>query len=231
MIIAALALPAAVYGAEFNEELSPDSILEEIVVSGYRLTSPLGLNASLTLLNQETIQLSTLEHFEELVQMVPNMNLSGEGSRARYFQLRGIGEREQYEGAPNPSVGYIIDDIDLSGIGGVASLYDVQQIEVLRGPQSARYGSSALAGVIYMQSAPPAEQTSMNVELTAGNDGLFAVGDDVGGRRCDRSRGRRAVHDLESNGVRDNNNMDRDDTNGREELTPRGQLHWTFSHH
>ncbi|MCH7508097.1 MAG: hypothetical protein IID60_12460, partial [Proteobacteria bacterium] len=95
LIISALALPAAVYGAEFNEDSSPDSILEEIVVSGYRLTSPLGLNASLTLLNQETIQLSTLEHFEELVQMVPNMNLSGEGSRARYFQLRGVGEREQ----------------------------------------------------------------------------------------------------------------------------------------
>ena len=152
LIISALASPAAVHGDEFNEGLSPDSILEEIVVSGYRLTSPQGLNASLSLLNQETIQLSTVEHFEELVQMVPNMNLSGEGSRARYFQLRGVGEREQYEGAPIPSVGNIIDDIDLSGIGGVASLYDVQQIEVLRGPHSARYGSSALAGVIYMQS-------------------------------------------------------------------------------
>ena len=67
-----------------------------------------------------------------------------------------MGEREQYEGAPNPSVGYIIDDIDLSGIGGVASLYDIRQVEVLRGPQSARYGSSALAGIIYMRSVDPA---------------------------------------------------------------------------
>ncbi|MEE8495374.1 MAG: TonB-dependent receptor plug domain-containing protein, partial [Xanthomonadales bacterium] len=118
LVLSALALPVAVHSAEFSEANSPDSILEEIIVSGYRSISPLGLNASLTLLGQETIQLSTVEHFEELVQMVPNMNLSGEGSRARYFQLRGIGEREQYEGAPNPSVGYIIDDIDLSGIGG-----------------------------------------------------------------------------------------------------------------
>ena len=224
-----LALPGAVHGAELSEVDSRDSILEEIIVSGYRSTSPLELNASLTLFDSETIRISTVEHFEELVQMIPNMNLSGEGSRARYFQLRGVGEREQYEGAPNPSVGYIIDDIDLSGIGGVASLYDVQQIEILRGPQSARYGSSALAGVIYMRSTPPAEQTSMNVEITAGNDGLFSFGAAVGGRLSDHSSGRLSLHHFESNGFRDNNYLDRDDTNGRDELTARGKLHWSFA--
>jgi iron complex outermembrane receptor protein len=229
LVLSALALPGAVHGAELNEIDSPDSILEEIIVSGYRSTSPLELNASLTLFDSETIQLSTVEHFEELVQMIPNMNLSGEGSRARYFQLRGVGEREQYEGAPNPSVGYIIDDIDLSGIGGVASLYDVQQIEILRGPQSARYGSSALAGVIYMRSTPPAEQTSMNVELTAGNDGLFSIGAAVGGRLSDHSSGRLSLHNFESNGFRGNDYLDRDDTNGRDELTARGKLHWSFA--
>ena len=229
LVLSALVLPGAVHSAEFSEADSPDSILEEIIVSGYRSTSPLELNASLTLLGQETIHLSTVEHFEELVQMVPNMNLSGEGSRARYFQLRGIGEREQYEGAPNPSVGYIIDDIDLSGIGGVASLYDIQQIEVLRGPQSARYGSSALAGVIYMRSTPPAEQTSTNVELTAGNDGLFSIGAAVGGRLSDRSSGRLSLHHFESNGFRDNDYFGRDDTNGRDELTARGKLQWSFA--
>ncbi len=229
LFLSALALPGATHSSEFSEANSPDSVLEEIIVSGYRSKSPLELDASLTLLDQETIQLSTVEHFEELVQMVPNMNLSGEGSRARYFQLRGIGEREQYEGAPNPSIGFIIDDIDLSGIGGVTSLYDVQQIEVLRGPQSARYGSSALAGVIYMRSKPPEEQTSMNVELTAGNDGLFAIGAAVGGRLSNRSSGRLSLHHFESNGFRDNAYHGRDDTNGRDELTARGKLKWLFA--
>jgi len=229
LVLSALALPGATHGSEFSEANSPDSVLEEIIVSGYRSTSPLALDASLTLLDQETIQLSTVEHFEELVQMVPNMNLSGEGSRARYFQLRGIGEREQYEGAPNPSVGFIIDDIDLSGIGGVVSLYDVQQIEILRGPQSARYGSSALAGIIYMRSKPPADQTSMNVELTAGNDGLFSIGAAVGGKLSKRSSGRLSLHHFESNGFRDNGYLGRDDTNGRDELTARGKLQWSFA--
>ena len=51
---------------------------------------------------------------------IPNLNLSGEGSRARYFQLRGVGELEQYDGAPNPSIGFIVDDIDFSGLGSIA---------------------------------------------------------------------------------------------------------------
>ncbi len=229
LVLSALALPGAIYGADTDETDSADSVLEEIVVSGYRTTSRLETNTSLTLLGEETIGLSTVEHFEELVQMVPNMNLSGEGSRARYFQLRGIGEREQYEGAPNPSVGYIIDDIDLSGIGGVASLYDVDKIEILRGPQSARYGSSALAGVIYMRSTPPAEQTSMNVELTAGNDGLFSLGAAAGGKLSERSSGRISLHRYESNGFRRNDTLGRDNTNGRDELTARGKLQWSFA--
>jgi len=179
-------------------------------------TSPLELDSSLTLFDQNTIRQATVEHFEELVQMVPNMNLSGEGSRARYFQLRGVGEREQYEGAPNPSVGYIIDDIDLSGVG------------VLRGPQSARYGSSALAGIIFMRSVDPADKASADTELTAGNDGLFSIAAAAGGPLSGRLRARLSINHFESNGFRDNAYLGRDDSNGRNELTARAKLMWSF---
>ena len=67
------------------------------VVSDFRPVRIQELDTSITVFDRQTIELATIEHFEELVQLVPNMNLSGEGSRARYFQLRGIGEREQYD--------------------------------------------------------------------------------------------------------------------------------------
>jgi len=76
--------------------------LEEVVVSAFRQVSAHELDASVSVLDTETVESATLSHFQELIELIPNMNLSGEGSRARYFQLRGIGELEQYEGAPNP---------------------------------------------------------------------------------------------------------------------------------
>ena len=109
------------------------------------------------MLDESTIQTAAIQHFEELAELVPNLNWSGEGSRARYFQIRGSGELEQYEGAPNASVGFIIDDIDFSALGGIATTFDTERVEVLRGPQGTRYGANALAGLIYVQTEAPPE--------------------------------------------------------------------------
>ena len=219
-----------VFTTVFAEDASPlMPQVEEIIVSGFRDETARNLNASITVLNQDTIDSATLVHFEELVQLVPNMNLSGEGSRARYFQLRGVGEREQYEGAPNPSVGFIVDDIDMSGVAGASSLFDIQQVDVLRGPQSTRYGSSAIAGLIFMKSSNPSPELQARVELTGGNDDTFAVGGALGGPMGEALSGRVSVHYYESNGFRDNASLDRDDSNGREELTGRGKLRWMFA--
>ena len=126
-----------------------------VVASQLREAELAAVPASLTVLDADAIAAGSVQHFEELTPLVPNLNWSGEGSRARYFQIRGTGELEQYEGAPNPSVGFIVDDIDLSDIGGVATSFDVDRIEVLRGPQGTRYGANALAGLIYVQTADP----------------------------------------------------------------------------
>ncbi len=206
----------------------PASDLEEVVVSGYRIMPVRESGLSVSLLDSEALDKASVVHFEELIPLVPNMNLSGEGSRARYLQLRGIGEREQYEGAPNPSVGFFIDDIDLSGIGGIATTFDLERAEVLRGPQSARFGSSALAGAVYLKSPDPTGDVEMRAELTGGNDGLLAAGAALGGRLSDNLDGRLAVYRHGSDGFRDNRFLG-ETSNERDELTVRGKLAWDFA--
>jgi outer membrane receptor protein involved in Fe transport len=160
--------------------------------------------------------------------MVPNLNWSGDGHRARYLQIRGVGELEQYQGAPNPSVGFLIDDIDFSGIGTLATLFDVQQIVVLRGSQGSRYGANALAGLVYMQSSMPTAEWGGRVRFTAGDDDTLSGGIAVGGPATsdERLTFRASAHHYESNGFRDNTFLGRDDTNGRDETTIRGRLRW-----
>ena len=127
----------------------PSPALEEIIVTASLREQPLAaVPASITVLGQETLQSAGLQHFGDVLGLVPNLNWSGGTSRPRFLQLRGIGELEQYQGAPNPSVGFLIDDIDLSGVGMPATLFDAQQVEVLRGPQGTRYGANALAGLV-----------------------------------------------------------------------------------
>lgn len=209
--------------------LAQDQIDEITVTADFRERLASELPASVTVFDAREIGESSVQHFEELVSAVPNLNWSGDGHRARYFQMRGAGELEQYQGAPNPSVGFLVDDIDFSGIGTIATLFDMQQIEVLRGPQGTRYGANALAGLIYMRSAEPTADFDGRVELMAGDDGLLAGGFAVGGAMSadDTVMGRLSVHYHESNGFRENNYLNRDDTNGRDELTVRGRLQWS----
>ena len=203
--------------------------IDEIVVTAdFRGRAASDLPASVTIFNATELEQRAVQHFEELVNAVPNLNWSGDGHRARYFQIRGAGELEQYQGAPNPSVGFLIDDIDFSGIGTVATLFDMQQVEVLRGPQGTRYGANALAGLIYMQSTMPKAEWSGRVQLMAGEDDAYSAGLALGGslNKDDSVLMRMSVHQHQSDGFRNNPYLGRQDSNRRDETTVRGRLTW-----
>jgi outer membrane receptor protein involved in Fe transport len=204
--------------------------LEEIVVTAaLRPVAANELPASATVLDSSQLQAAGLQHLADLVGLAPNLNWSGATSRPRYYQLRGIGELEQYQGAPNPSVGFLIDDIDFSGVGAPATTFDVQQVEVLRGPQGTRYGANALAGLISVRTMDPTVDAEFATEVTAGGDGLIGGGVVAGGALgqwgiASDSAWRVAAQRTLSDGFRRNAYLDRDDTNDRDETTLRGKL-------
>jgi len=211
------------------EPATGQTVLEEIVVTAS--LRPAGLSdfpVSTTVLDAGVLEAAGLQHLQDVLGLVPNLNWSGGTSRPRYFQLRGVGELEQYQGAPNPSVGFLIDDIDFSGVGMPATSFDVEQVEVLRGPQGTRYGANALAGLINVRTRDPRPERELYAEVTAGDDGMLAAGLAAGGAlgAAGPRQGawRIAVQQAESDGFRHNRYLDRDDTNGRDELTVRAKL-------
>ncbi len=196
-----------------------ETIDEIVVTADFRGRAAAELPVSVSVLDAATIEEAAVQHFEELVNIVPNLNWSGDGHRARYFQIRGVGELEQYQGAPNPSVGFLIDDIDFSGIGTIATLFDVGSIEVLRGSQGSRYGANALGGLIYLRSTAPSTERDGRVQLTVGDDDARTLGVAFGGALDDSDTllFRLSAQRHESNGFRDNTYLGREDTNGRDE--------------
>ena len=156
-----------------QDDIQVDNELFEILItSGLREQKLSDQPLSATVQTQQSIDDRGSRHFEELLPTIPNTLFSGETSRPRYIQLRGIGERSEYTGAPNASVGMLIDDIDFSGIGMIGSLLDVKQVEVLRGPQGTRYGANALAGLISIYSNDPTPTPEYNFKFSAGEDDL-----------------------------------------------------------
>ncbi|MDX1509579.1 MAG: TonB-dependent receptor plug domain-containing protein, partial [Woeseiaceae bacterium] len=206
--------------------LADDTIDEIVVTADYRGRSAAELPAALSIIDGEQLEQLAVQHFEEVVGVVPNLNWSGDGHRARYFQIRGVGELEQYQGAPNPSVGFLIDDIDFSGIGTVGMLFDIERVEVLRGPQGSRYGANALGGLVYMQSTAPGDGRGGSVRLSAADDDARSAGIAFGGALDDAGTAlfRISAHHHRANGFRDNPYLGRDDTNGRDETSVRGRL-------
>ena len=220
-------------GAQATEsggDVTAGSLGEIVVTAGLRDQPLEQINASTTVIDATTVHQSQAVHFEELLGQLPNVNWAGDTQRPRYFQIRGLGELEEYQGAPNPSVGVLIDDMDFSSIGGVASLIDVDQVDVLRGPQGTAFGANALAGLIYLTSHAPTPDLEAAAGAAVGNEnthierGILNLPTSAlpGGVRL-------AMERLDTDGAYHNAYLNRNDTNGRHDTTARLAAQFTLS--
>ncbi len=99
--------------------------------------------------NSEVKKSDELEVNDHLDQLhFQGLTHSGATARARYFQIRGIGERSSYEAMPNESVSVLLDHVDYTGVGGVLDLVGMKSVELYKGPQNTLIGPSSLAGMI-----------------------------------------------------------------------------------
>lgn len=203
---------------------SPD--LEEIVVTAdFRRSNLNDIPASIAVLDDELFATRQARHIEDVLLNAPNVNVSSGASRARFYQLRGIGESGQFTEPLNPSVGMLIDGVDFSGIATSALLYDTEQVEILMGPQGTRYGSNALAGLINVHSKSPTERFAYGVELGSENYDGQNVGGYVSGPVTDSLGMRLSAQRLRSDGYGKNLYLNRH-TNTRDERSVRLATHW-----
>lgn len=205
-----------------GQELDPITITAD-----FRVSELADSTTSVSVLTENDLKKRGATHIEEVLNAAPNVNMSSGASRAHYFQIRGIGERSQFVTPVNPSVGLFIDGINLSRSGGSATTFDINQVDVIRGPQGTKYGASALAGIINLRSNEPTNTTQGKIEATLGNYGKKSLGIAVGGALIkNKLLGRFSLHSNKSDGIVSNTFLKRKDTNKQDELTTRGHLKW-----
>ncbi len=211
------------YNFSFGQEAEPLDIEEIVVNADYRLSDLNDIPSSVVVLNESLIQNRNAQHLEEVLLNAPNVNFSSGSSRARFYQIRGIGERGQFSEPLNSSVGVIIDGIDFSGIGNAAMLYDIDQVEVFLGPQGTRYGSNALAGLINLQSKAPTRDFRYGFKLESADHNSNGLGGYISGPFSERFNYRISTQNIKSDGFNTNRFLD-DETNTRDERLIRAKV-------
>lgn len=213
-----LSLTPAVFAAA-------DGPIEEIIVTAdFRSRSDLDTPSSVTVMTEATIKSRGAQHFEELVNAIPNLNYASGSNRARFFQIRGIGERSQFAAPINPSVGFLVDNVDFSGAATIATMMDVEQVEVLRGPQGTRYGANALAGLINVKTNDPEDQFAARLKLGAADYNSSTIAAMITGPLADSISARLALETHSSDGYYENAFLRTGQNNEQDELSVRGKL-------
>ena len=202
-----------------------ENAIEEIVVTAdFRARSELDMATSVTVMTEAVIKSRSAQHFEELANAVPNVNYASGSNRARFFQIRGIGERSQFVAPINPSVGFLVDNVDFSGAATIATMLDVKQVEILRGPQGTRYGANALAGLINVKTHDPENQFSASLKLGAADYNTQAITAVVTGPVTESVSARLAVGSHRSDGYYENSFLRTKRNNSQDEQSIRGKL-------
>jgi iron complex outermembrane receptor protein len=206
------------------KNIDEQSVEKITVTSDFRDQDIQSLAASVSVFGQQDVESQQAQHIEEMLNLAANLNYASGASRGRFIQIRGIGERSQFAEPINPSVGFIVDDFDMSGLVGIGTLFDVEQVEVLRGPQATEFGAGALAGAIKIKTVDATGEQEGKVEVSLAEKNTWSMGLAFGGQITDTLFYRAALQQHKSDGYIDNIYLNTSDTDNIDELTTRVKL-------
>lgn len=213
------------FGAGMLASPAANAALEEVMVTATKRTeSSQDIAAAITPVTSEQIERTDFNNIEDLQYMAPSMQV-GESFGFAQIMIRGIGTDNPFAGG-DPSVAMHIDGV-VTGQSSAqfGSMFDIERIEVLRGPQGTLYGRNATGGSINVITHKPTDELSGYGRLTLGNYDLIKLEGAVGGPLTDNLQARVAVRSLDRAGYGENI-ANGDDIDDADQQSIRGHLVW-----
>ncbi len=147
-----------------------EMVIEEIVVTAQRREESLQeVPISISAFDANTIESKQIENFSDLQFASPNISYSKTQFTSSSFQIRGLGSLAT-GASTDGSVGVHLNDVPLYASRQYELEYfDLERIEILRGPQGTLFGRNATGGVVNMITAKPTNEFGAFLELEAGD--------------------------------------------------------------
>ena len=218
----------------FELEKTSVALKEVRVYSSLQKVNAGDLASSITVFNNE-LRARQGQHFEDLIGLVPNLSYVGGSSRPRYFQMRGEGSLSRYadQGPPSTYVGIVLDGMDLSELGMIIPLFDIEQVEVLSGVQTSLFGANASSGLISFKTKDPSFEEEGIRFIQYGNHNSLTLGRVYNFPLSEKIALRVAVHKNTSDGFKENQYKSKiyEDkfTNNKDETSIRFKLLYNIS--
>ena len=182
---------------------------------------------SVNVINADTIDAGNINKIADITEYVPNLTMTETGvSTQMYIRGIGSGNNQGFE----QSVGQYVDGIYYGRQQQIrAPFFDLQRVEVLRGPQGILFGKNTIAGALNLSTAEPTDELEVDITtLYEFKNDLSEINAVFSGPLSNNLRARLALRGNYESGYINNSNLNRDEPD-REDNAARLSLDWDLS--
>jgi iron complex outermembrane receptor protein len=210
-----------------GESESSVMVLEEVTVTAQRRAQSLQeVPISVTAIAGDRIKEGGIMTVSDIALETPNFTFTQFNIGEPQYYLRGIGNTND-SAASDPAVATFLDDVYIGRTGGTSTdLFDLERVEVVRGPHGTLFGKNVVGGAISLYTQRPSQEFRSRFGVTVGNYNQYMVRGLINGRMTDNLAGKFSFSKQERDGYVDNV-IDGQKYHDADNTSVRGQMLYT----
>jgi iron complex outermembrane receptor protein len=207
-----------------------ERVLEEVIVSATKRDESLqSVAGSISAFSAAQIAERSAFEMAEMFSVIPNVNFENTTGQGPQVNIRGVSNTANGVGFEPGSPVFIDEVFQVRPVAFADSLYDIERLEVLRGPQGTLFGKNTIGGLIHVITQRPSDEAEARLSVAGGDYGFMQLRGVINAPMGDASAARLTVVYKERDGWLENRTPNTDDLFGEESMTARFQFATQFT--